>query len=61
MSFKEFLVEAKKGNKKEKLKHKTGKGIDRRAVEWHWVRGHDISEGNIEADRLANLGCTVAK
>lgn len=29
MSFKEFLVEAKKGNKKEKLKHKTGKGIDR--------------------------------
>ena len=32
-----------------------------KCVEWHWVRGHDISEGNIEADRLANLGCTVAK
>lgn len=30
-------------------------------VEWRWVRGHDISEGNIEADRLANLGCSIAK
>jgi len=32
-----------------------------KSVQWHWVRGHDVSEGNIEADRLANLGCESIK
>ena len=27
---------------------------------WHWVRGHDVNEGNIKADQLANCGCDVA-
>jgi len=26
-------------------------------LEWHWVKGHDKSAGNNEADRLANVGC----
>lgn len=50
MSFKEFLVEAKKGNKKEKLKHKTGKGIDRLKSE---IEGRiDALQDNWEAEEF---------
>ena len=25
-------------------------------IEWHWVRGHSVTAGNVRADELANLG-----
>lgn len=28
-------------------------------IQWNWVKGHSTDAGNIEADRLANLGCTM--
>ena len=28
-------------------------------IQWNWVKGHSTDVGNIEADRLANLGCTM--
>ena len=30
-------------------------------IEWHWVKGHKASKGNIEADRLATTGRDEAK